>query len=124
MAVETVNGRMPVICGIYVENYCRRAYTRDAQSEGANRLLIFPPNTLLFGGKPDMVVQHFAGFASAVSLPLVVFMYPAHTRTQYDLETLLRAVARTPLDEAEPTSLRQALYDAGLMERQAAASLR
>jgi dihydrodipicolinate synthase/N-acetylneuraminate lyase len=38
-----------------------------------------------------------------------------------------RAVARpplTPLDEAERTSLRQALYDAGLMERQAAASLR
>jgi|SRR5579884_826531 4-hydroxy-tetrahydrodipicolinate synthase len=114
-AVETVNGRMPVICGIYAENYLQaREYARDAQSEGASGLLIFPPNALLFGGKPEMAVQHFAEVASAVPLPLVVFMYPAYTRMQYDLETLLRICEVPTVAAVKEWSLDVRVYERNL----------
>ena len=91
LAVEAAAGRAPVICGIYAENYLQAIpLARDAQAEGADGLLIFPPNALVFGGKPEMAIRHFAEIASASPLPMVVFMYPAYTRMQYDLETLLR----------------------------------
>src|SRR5438045_3756072 len=78
LAVETAARRVPIISGVYAENYLQAIpVARDAEAEGAEALLIFPPNALVFGGKPQMAIRHFAEISQAVPLPLVVFMYPA-----------------------------------------------
>jgi 4-hydroxy-tetrahydrodipicolinate synthase len=115
LAVETVAGRVPVICGIYAENYLQAIpFARDAQAEGAAGLLIFPPNALVFGGKPDMAVRHFAEIAQAVPLPLVVFMYPAYTRMQYDVDTLLRICEVPAVAAVKEWSLDIRVYERNL----------
>jgi len=115
LAVEAVAGRVPVIAGVYAENYRQASpYARDAEAEGAAGLLIFPPNALLFGGKPDMAIRHFAGIAEAVPLPMVVFMYPAYTRMQYDVETLLRICEVPTVVAVKEWSLDLRVYERNL----------
>ncbi|HLG72277.1 MAG TPA: dihydrodipicolinate synthase family protein [Chloroflexota bacterium] len=115
LAVETVNGRVPVISGIYAENYLQAIpYARDAQAEGASGLLIFPPNALVFGGKPEMAIRHFAEIADAVPLPLVLFMYPAYTRMQYELETLVRICEIPTVAAVKEWSLDIRVYERNL----------
>src|SRR5579875_329919 len=91
IAAEVTAGRVPLIAGVYAEN-SRHAIglARDAAAEGADALLVMPPNALLFGGRPEMAYRHHAELADAVDLPIVVFVYPAWTRMQYDLDTLVR----------------------------------
>lgn len=91
IAVETVAGRVPVIAGIYAENYRQaRELARDAAAEETDALLVMPPNALAYDASPEGAYRHFAEVADAVTLPLVVFEYPASTGLQYDTETLLR----------------------------------
>lgn len=90
LAAETVAGRVPVVSGIFAENHLEAAaLARDAEAEGADALLILPPNALLYGASREVVYRHVAEIAEAVSLPLVLFIYPAQTGLQYDLDTLL-----------------------------------
>jgi 4-hydroxy-tetrahydrodipicolinate synthase len=115
LAVEAVNGRVPVISGIYAENYLQAIpFARDAQQEGADGLLIFPPNALVFGGKPAMAIRHFAEISDAVALPLVVFMYPAATRMQYDVETLVRICEAANVAAVKEWSLDIRVYERNL----------
>lgn len=66
------------------------ALARDAEAEGADALLILPPNALLYGASPEVAYRHVAEIAEAVSLPLVLFVYPTQTGLQYDIDTLVR----------------------------------
>lgn len=91
VAAETVGGDVTLIAGIHAENYAQAIeLARDAQAEGAGALLVFPAPVLALGGGPEAAYRHVAELASAVSLPLVVFSYPAFTGMSYDLETLGR----------------------------------
>jgi 4-hydroxy-tetrahydrodipicolinate synthase len=115
LAVEAVAGRVPVISGIYAENYVQAIELgRDAQAEGADGLLIFPPNALVFGGTGEMAVRHFAEIAEAVPLPLVVFMYPAYTRMQYDLDTLMHICEVPTVAAVKEWSLDIRVYERNL----------
>jgi len=97
VAVETVAGRVPLICGIYAENAPQAIeFAKDAYAEGASGLLVFPLNMLLFGGTAEMSIHHFAALAEAVPLPLVLFMYPEFTGMQYGEETLLSICSQVP----------------------------
>lgn len=97
IAAETVRGRVPLIAGVYAENASQAIeLAKDAQAEGADALLIFPLNALLFGGTGDMAIHHFAALADSVPIPLVLFMYPAWTRMQYDEATLVAICERVP----------------------------
>ena len=91
LATETLAGRTPVIAGIYADNHRHaRELARDAAAEAVDALLIMPPNALAYDASPEVAYHHVAEIADAVSLPLVVFEYPAWTGLQYDTETLLR----------------------------------
>jgi 4-hydroxy-tetrahydrodipicolinate synthase len=91
LAVEQVAGRVPVVSGIYAENHLHAAaQARDAEAEGADALLVFPLNALLFDAGGEAGRRHIEAIAEAVRLPLVVFLYPAWTNLQYDLDTFLR----------------------------------
>lgn len=91
IAVETVAGRVPVISGVFAEN-CRDAAmaARDAEAEGADGLLVFPPSILAYQAPEGTAYRQFAAIAEVVDLPLVVFEYPAWSGLQYDVDTLLR----------------------------------
>ncbi|MQA85457.1 MAG: dihydrodipicolinate synthase family protein [Streptosporangiales bacterium] len=91
IAVDTVAGSVPVVSGVYAENHRDAAVlARDAQAEGADALLIFPPNLLAYDAPPDTAYRHFAEIAEAVPLPLVAFVYPEWSGLQYDTDTLMR----------------------------------
>lgn len=91
IAVKTTGGRVPVICGIYSEDE-RDAATKaqDAQADGADALLIMPPNSLAYEDSLDRAMVQFSHIAAATSLPLVVFMYPEWTGMQYSPALLAR----------------------------------
>lgn len=115
LAVETIAGRVPLICGVYAESY-RDAIplARDAEREGVSGLLIFPPNAMLFGAPKEMAHRHFAEIAHAIDLPLVVFEYPAWTRMQYDVETLTRICEIPNVAAVKEWSLDITVYEKNL----------
>jgi 4-hydroxy-tetrahydrodipicolinate synthase len=67
-----------------------------AHRKGASALLVFPPNSLIFGSRPEMVVEHFKRVADVTDLPLVIFQYAATTPLCYSHETLQRLLAEVP----------------------------
>jgi len=91
-AAETVGDRLPVIAGIYCEGTrLASQMARSAEKAGAQALLIFPPNSLMFGGneRPSLGAQYVKDIAAVTSLPLVVFQYPRTTALSYALDTLV-----------------------------------
>lgn len=91
VAVDQVAGRVPVVSGVYAENHLQAAtLAKDAEAEGADALLLFPLNALLFDAGGAAAVHHVERISEAVRLPLVAFLYPAWTNLQYDLDTFLR----------------------------------
>jgi 4-hydroxy-tetrahydrodipicolinate synthase len=99
LAVETVGDRMPVVCGIYADSTAvARKLATAAESAGAHGLLIFPPNTLMFGGsgRPELATTFVKEIAGASSLPIIVFQFPAWSNLQYGLDALVRLVEEVP----------------------------
>lgn len=93
IAVETIDGRVPVIAGIYAESHVEAAgLAREAEREGADALLVFPPQAMLFDGPQDMALRRYAALSDAVSIGLVAFIYPAWSRMQVATDTLVRAI--------------------------------
>lgn len=91
IAVETVANRVPVICGVYSEDEHDAAEkAKDAEVDGADALLIMPPNSLAYEDSLDSALRQFTHIASAVSLPLVVFVYPEWTGMHYSPQLLAR----------------------------------
>lgn len=96
IAIETVNRKVPVICGIYAETHREAAdLARLAASTGADALLLLPPNLLLFDARRDVYFDRFAAVAEAVNLPLVIFAYPRWTGMHCD-EDLLAKLCTIP----------------------------
>jgi 4-hydroxy-tetrahydrodipicolinate synthase len=96
-AVETVNRKVPVICGIYAETHREAAeLARSAANTGADALLLFPPNLLMFDARRDVYFHRFAAVADVVDLPLVIFAYPQWTGMYCD-EDLLAKLCKIPL---------------------------
>lgn len=112
LTCETVSGRVPVIAGIYAENYQQAAIlARDAAAEGADALLVFPLNALVFDAAPEITYTHFAELAQAVDLPLVVFVYPAWTGMQYGEDMLRRLLEIDKVIAVKEWSLDIGVYE-------------
>jgi len=93
IAVEEVGGKVPLISGIYTESTLEAAkLAKDAKTEGASGLLIFPPSLFMFGAQdhPEMVYRYYAAIAEAVDLPMVAFQYPPALGLGYHTETLVK----------------------------------
>lgn len=115
IAVETVAGRVPVICGLYANDE-RDAVdaAQAAEREGADALLMFPPNSLLYDEDPSAAYRYFANVASATSLPLIAFMYPQFTAVQYGPELLTRLCTIDSVVALKEWSLDIAVYERNL----------
>jgi 4-hydroxy-tetrahydrodipicolinate synthase len=91
LALEEVNGQVPVIAGVYSDGTQEAIeLARDARAAGASGLLVFPPTIFMWGAqvKPDMVLRHFSTLADGVDLPLIVFEYPLASGMGYSADTL------------------------------------
>jgi len=112
IALETVAGRVPVVTSIYAESHAQAAdLAREAEREGADALLVFPPNAMLFDGPLEMALERYSAISNAVSIGLVAFIYPAWTRMQVATETLVRACELANIVAIKDWSLDIATYE-------------
>ena len=96
---ETLGERLPMIIGVFTNSSMEAArLARMAQDEGADALLVFPPDILGLEGhmRPASIIEHFRYIAGASDLPVIAFQYPLASRLAYPLETLLELCHRYP----------------------------
>lgn len=93
IVLEEAGGQVPVICGVYQDGSAKAArIAAAAERAGADALLVFP-STVFEGGsqqRPGMALGHYAEIASATSLPMVAFLYPATSGLRIDTDTVVR----------------------------------
>ncbi|HET9902647.1 MAG TPA: dihydrodipicolinate synthase family protein [Xanthobacteraceae bacterium] len=98
-SLAAVGDRLPLINGVYADGSLEAArIARMAGREGASALLVFPPNSMAWGGtlRPEMALAHLGRIAEAADLPIILFQYPAATGLGYPMETLLRLIEVVP----------------------------
>ena len=98
-SLAEVGDHLPLVNGVYADGSIEAArIARMADAEGASALLVFPPNSMGWGGalRPEMALAHFKRIADATDLPIILFQYPASTGLGYPLETLLRVIEAVP----------------------------
>lgn len=93
IVAEEVKGRVPIIAGL-IASYTAQAVelARQAQSAGADALLVFPISA--FQGEPldpEVPYRYHAAIAEAVDIPLILFqLQPALGGCLFSRETLAR----------------------------------
>ena len=99
VSVAEVGDRLPVVNGVYADGSLEATrIARMSEQEGAQALLVFPPQSMSMGGqlRPEMALLHFRTIAEATDLPIIVFQYPAAGPTSYPLDTLLSMIDEIP----------------------------
>ncbi|SMG21134.1 dihydrodipicolinate synthase family protein [Paraburkholderia susongensis] len=75
LAVETVNGRVPVIAGLAETNTASAVqYAKDAQALGVQGLMVFPG--LTYKSDPRETIAYFRTIAQASSLSILLYNNP------------------------------------------------
>ncbi|MET3505725.1 dihydrodipicolinate synthase family protein [Halalkalibacter oceani] len=88
---EQVDGRVPVIAGIWAESLDEvKAEITVAQEDGADAILLFPPFSFARGATltPDIPVRFHEEVANESSLPIIAFQTRKGSGTCYTAETL------------------------------------
>ena len=87
-AVQTANGRVPVIAGAGSNNTARAVeLSMEAQQLGADGLLVVTP---YYNKASQMgLVRHYTKIADSVSIPVIVYDVPSRTGVQIQPETFL-----------------------------------
>lgn len=94
-AVETVQGRVPVLLGTGSNNIEETLrLTRRAEELGADAALVIVP----YYNRPSQegLYQHFVTVARSTSLPVIVYNIPGRTATNMEPSTLKRIRDRAP----------------------------
>ncbi len=89
---DVLGDRVPMIVGIYTNSSLEAAQLAAyAEGEGAEALLVFPPDFMTLGGhlRPEMIHEHLRRITNASSLPIILFQYPLASNLTYPLATLL-----------------------------------
>ncbi|RTM08905.1 MAG: dihydrodipicolinate synthase family protein [Hyphomicrobiales bacterium] len=114
---EELQDEVPTIVGVYTNSSLEAArMARDAQDEGAEALLVFPPDFMALGGylRPEMIYEHLRRITDASDLPIILFQYPLVSNLAYPLPTLLELCSRYPTIRA----VKDQCGDGNLHERQ------
>jgi 4-hydroxy-tetrahydrodipicolinate synthase len=88
-----VDGAVPVVCGVYQDGTSKATgIAKSAERQGADCLLVFPSTVYDFGHqlRPEMAYGHVAQIAEAVSLPIIVFVYPVTSGLHIPTDNLVR----------------------------------
>jgi 4-hydroxy-tetrahydrodipicolinate synthase len=98
-SLAAVGDKLPLINGVYADGSLEAArIAKMAAKEGASGLLVFPPNSMVWGGhlRPEMAIEHFKRIAGETDLPIILFQYPMGTGLGYPFETLLKVFEAVP----------------------------
>jgi 4-hydroxy-tetrahydrodipicolinate synthase len=90
---------IPTIVGIYTNSSLEAArMAARAEREGAQGLLVFPPDFMSLGGhlRPEMAIEHLKHITDASGLPIILFQYPLISNLSYPLQTLIELCVRFP----------------------------
>lgn len=99
MAVDEAKGRMPVVGGIYTDGTLEAVrIAKMSEAAGCSALLVFPPNSMAFGGvnRFEMPISYFRAIANATDLPLIVFQYALNSPVGYSPALLEKLVEEIP----------------------------
>ncbi|MBX3567477.1 MAG: dihydrodipicolinate synthase family protein [Rhizobiaceae bacterium] len=114
---EALEDRVPLIVGVYTNSSLEAArIAAYAEREGADALLVFPPDFMTLGGhlRPEMIFEHLRRITDASRLPIILFQYPLASNLAYPLPTLLELCRRFPSIRA----IKDQCGDGNLHERQ------
>lgn len=114
---EVLGDKVATIVGICTESSLEAGrLAAHAEREGADALLVFPPNFMSLGGalRPEMIFEHLRHITGASGLPLIVFQFPLASNLSYPLPTLLEMCARFPTIRA----IKDQIGDGNMHERQ------
>jgi 4-hydroxy-tetrahydrodipicolinate synthase len=114
---EVLQERVPTIVAVYTNSSLEAArIARKAQEEGANGLLVFPPEVMSLGGhmRPEMIQEHYKRITDASDLPIIHYQFPLNSNLAIPLPTLLDLCIRFPSIKA----IKDNCGDGNLHERQ------
>ncbi|MGV0819477.1 dihydrodipicolinate synthase family protein [Martelella sp. AMO21009] len=89
---EELQDRVGMAVGIHTDSSLEAGrIAARAQAEGADALLVFPPNFMSLGGdmRPEMIHSHIGHITQASDLPIILFQFPQQSNLAYSLSTLL-----------------------------------
>jgi 4-hydroxy-tetrahydrodipicolinate synthase len=93
-AVEAVDGKVPVLCGVSEFTTANAAtYARDAEKIGVDGLMVLP--AMVYVPSAAELAHHFRAVAQATSLPIMLYNNPPAYRVNIDFATL-EALAAEP----------------------------
>ena len=94
IAVREARGKAPVVSGVYTDSTPEAIeFARDAESAGADAILLFPPPVFGGGGNrtEEMPLAFVRSVASVIKIGIVVFQYPI-AGLGYPTDILLRFI--------------------------------
>lgn len=92
VAVEQVNGRIPLVAGTAAETTADAiAFTKQAEAAGADASLLI--NSYYAHPKDEEIYEHFKAVAESVSFPVMIYNNPFTSGVNIGTETILK-VAR------------------------------
>lgn len=99
IALDAVGDRLPVVAGVYSDHTSEAVdLARAAERSGAAALLVFTPSIFSGGAsvRPEMALDFYRHIATASSLPLILFQFPAAGGLGTALPTLQRLAEEVP----------------------------
>jgi len=99
LSLAEVGDKVPLVNGVFADGSIEAAKVAAmAAKEGASALLVFPPQSMAWGGqmRPEMALEHFRRIADATDLPIICFQYPMSIGLGYPFETLLKLFETVP----------------------------
>jgi 4-hydroxy-tetrahydrodipicolinate synthase len=117
-AVETANGRAPVIAGVSELTTARAmAFARDAEKLGADALKVLP--AMVYVPTREELLAHFRAVAGASGLPIMLYNNPLAYRVSLSLDDLrelaeektIVAIKESALDSRRITDIVNAIGD-------------
>jgi 4-hydroxy-tetrahydrodipicolinate synthase len=88
-----------VVAGIYAHSTGEALeLTAMSEAEGADALLIFPPEVWEFGlrEQPGLAYRYYEDIAAASTLPIIAFVYPTFSPLHLSTDAVLELCARIP----------------------------
>ncbi|MCF8480934.1 MAG: dihydrodipicolinate synthase family protein [Rhodospirillum sp.] len=89
---EELRDEVGMVVGIHTDSSLEAGrMAARAEVEGADALLVFPPNVMTLGGdmRPEMIHAHLGHITQASGLPIILFQFPWQSNLSYPLSTLL-----------------------------------
>lgn len=90
-AVDEIGAQVPIIAGVGYGTRLALAFTRLAEAQGADALLVFPP--YLVSGPQEGLYRHYGAIASATDLGVMIYN---RDNAVFEPETVQRLVGEYP----------------------------